>query len=91
METEGHGAARRDMIVGFGGLIENGKDGVDCLRKSFGRIRIAEKDIGARVIKVKGREAELWDWKGWFWMWTTSHFPVVDLVVRARDRSLKTP
>lgn len=76
MEKEGHGAARRDMIVGFGGLIENGKDGVYGCRKSLGRVYIAEEDIGAGVIKIKGREAKLWSWETGFRMWTITRFIV---------------
>lgn len=90
MEKEGHGAARRDMIVGFGGLIENGKDGVYGCRKSLGRVYIAEEDIGAGVIKIKGREAKLWSWETGFRMWTITRFIVADSIVRALDEWLET-
>lgn len=53
MEKEGHGAAGRDMIVGFGRLIESGKDGVYGFGKSLGRICVTEKNIGARMIKIE--------------------------------------
>lgn len=71
MEKEGHGAARRDVIVGFGWPVESGKDGVYSFGQSFGRVVIAEKDIGAGVIKVEGCEAELWSWEIRFGMRTT--------------------
>ena len=73
------------MIVGFGRLIENRKDGVYGFGKSFGRVHISEKDIGAGVIEVEGREAKLWSWETWFWMWKISQLTVADLVVRATD------
>ena len=38
MEKEGHGSARRDMIIGFGGVVENGKDSVYGSGKGFGRV-----------------------------------------------------
>lgn len=78
------------MIIGFGGLVENGKDAIYGFGKSFGRVCIAEKDIGARVIEIEGRQAKLWSWETWFWMWTTSQIIVADLIVRAPDGIVKT-
>ena len=75
------------MIVGFGGLIKNGEDSVYGFGKGFGRVGIVEKDTGAGVIEIEGREAKLWNWETRFWMWTTSQLTVADLVVRATDRS----
>lgn len=86
MEKEGYGAARRDVFICFCGLIENGQDGVYGFGKSFERVRGAEKDIGAGVIKIEGREAKLWSWEPWFWMGTTIQFGVADPVVRVLDR-----
>ena len=86
MKKEGHGAARRNMIIGFGGLVENGKHRVYGLGKSFGRIRVIEENIGPRVIKIKTRETELRSWETWFGMWTTIQTPVGGLVDRAPDR-----
>ena len=90
MKKESHGAARRDMIVVFGGLVENGLDGVYGFGKSFERVRITKKDIGPRVIEIEGREAKLWGWETWFRMWTASRFPVADLIVRGSDRGSET-
>lgn len=78
------------MIIGFGGLIENGKDGIYGFRKSFGRVCIAEKDTGAGVIEIERRQAKLWDWETWFWMWTTRQIIVADLIVRGPDEFSKT-
>lgn len=89
MKKEGHGAARRDMIVGFGWPIESGKDGIYGIGKSFGRVPVAEEDVGTGVIEIEGSEAELWSWEIRFRMWTTSRFAVADLVVRPADRSLE--
>ena len=36
MEKESDGAAGRDMVIGFGGLVENGEDGVSGFGKSGG-------------------------------------------------------
>ena len=77
------------MIVGFGWPIESGKDGVYGIGKSFGRVAVAEEDIGTGVIEIEGIEAELWSWEFWFRMWTTSRFAVADLVVRPPDRLLE--
>ena len=41
------------------------------------------------MIEIEGREAKLWSWETWFWMWTTNSFTVADLVVRAPDRPLE--
>ena len=78
------------MIVIFGGLIEDGKDCVHGFGKSFERVCIAEKYIGAGVIEIEGREAKLWIWEIGFWMWATGGFTVADLVVSTPDRSLET-
>ena len=53
MKKERHRAAGGDMIVGFCGLIENGKDGVYGLGQSFERISGTEEDIGPRVIEIE--------------------------------------
>lgn len=89
MKKESHGAARRDMIVGCDRLIENGKDSVYGSGKSSGRIRIAEKDIGSRVIEIESREAKLWGWDTWFGMWTTCRFPAGNLVGRNPDKRVR--
>lgn len=85
MKKEGHRATRRDVIVGFGRPIENGKDSVYGIGKSFRRVTVAEKDIGTGVIEIEGGEAELWSRELWFRMWTTSGFTLADLVVRPPD------
>ena len=85
MKKERHRAAGRDMIIGFCGLVENGKDRVYGLGQSFGRIRIIEEDIGPRVIEIEAGEAKLWGWEIWLGMWTTIRFPIGDLVGRAPD------
>ena len=59
------------MIVAFGRLIENGKDGIYGFAKRFERVCIIEKDIGARVIEIECREAKLCSWEIWFGVWTT--------------------
>ena len=89
MKKEGHRAARRDMIVGFCWPIESGEDGVYGIGKSFGRVPVAEKDIGAGVVEIEGSETELWSWEIWFRIWTTNRFTVADLVVRSPDRLLE--
>ena len=91
MQKEGHRAAGRDTIIGFCGLIEDGKDGVYCLGQSFGRIGGIEEDIGPRVIEIKVREAKLWCWEIWLGMWTTTRFPVGGLVGRAPDEGSELP
>lgn len=45
MEEESHRTAGRDVIIGFGGLIEDGKDGVYSFGEMLGRVCVAEKDI----------------------------------------------
>lgn len=77
------------MIVGFGWPVESGKDSVYSFRQRFRRILVAEKDIGAGVIKIEGSKAKLWSWEMWFRMWTTSRFTVADLLVRVPDRLLE--
>ena len=89
MKKEGHGAARRDMIVGFGWRIESGQDGIYSFGEGFDRVPVAEKDIGTGVNKIEGSEAELGSRETRFRMWTTSRFTVADLVVRAPDRSVE--
>ena len=89
MEKESHGAARRDMIIGFGRLIENGEDGVYGFGKCFDRIGIIKKDIGARVIEIEGRKAKLWSWEIWFGMWTTGRSTVARLYVRAPSKAFE--
>ena len=90
MEKEGYRATRRYMIVGFGGPIENGQYGVYSFRKSFGRVRVAEKDIGASVIQVERREAKFWRWKFWYWMGTRlqSFTPITALLLLFGSRCL---
>ena len=87
MKKECHGAARRDMIVGSGGLVENGLDGIYGFGKGFERVQITEKDIGPRVIEIEGREAKFWGWETWFGMWTASRFPVADPIIRGPDQA----
>ena len=85
MKKERHRAAGRDMIIGFCGLVENGKDGVYGLGQSFGRVHIIEEDIGSRMIKIEAGEAKLWGWEVWLGMWTTTRFPIGGLVGTAPD------
>lgn len=59
-------------MIGFGGLIEKGEDDVYGFGKGFGRVRIAEKDIGAGVIEIEGREAKLRSRETWLRMWTSN-------------------
>ena len=68
------------MIIGFCGLVENGKDGVYGLGQSLGRIRVIEEGIGPRVIEIEAGEAKLWSWETWLGMWTTIRFPIGGLV-----------
>lgn len=83
MEKESDGAAGRDVVIGFGGLVENGEDGVHGFRKSFGWVGGSEKDIGAGMIKIEAGEAKLWGWELWLGMWTTTGIPAAGLIGRA--------
>ena len=85
MKKERHRAAGRDMIIGFCGLVENGKDRVYGLGQRFGRIHIIEEDIGPRMVEIEAGEAKLRGWETWLGMWTTTRFPIGGLVGTAPD------
>ena len=91
MKKERHRAAGRDMIIGFCGLIKDGKDRVYGLGQSFARIGGTEKDTGSRMIEIKAGEAKLWCWEIWLGMWTTTRLPIGGLVGRASDEGSELP